>query len=452
MIGAGMELFLVSRNLERVADLATNIGEDVVFLVEGKSIKHHAEDRGEARPLRRLPGRLGHVIARPAAKPGAAAAPATRDRIAAIDVGSNSVRLLVAEYDPASGLSIIDELKDQPRLAAGLASTGCLDEAAIERALQTLARMREVCQRRGRQAHRGRRHRGRARGRERPWFVRRVRQELDIPLRIIDAETEAALSYRSVAHHFRLAGERTLVADIGGGSLELIGAVDGLVELTVSLPLGAVRLTELHLPGERARAQGDRAAPDLRPEAAQARHLRPRLGGGHGHRLRRHVHEPRSHGAGAARPAAGRHRPRRERHRRRGRAAASTGSRAGRPSSGARCPGLNPERADIIMAGLAVTAELLDWVRSRSLTVSAFGLREGLLLEMAGAKERSRAAIRCGCSVSSPSAARATGGTSSRFATWRSSSSISSAGSSAASRRSGCCSRPRGCCTTSASS
>ena len=50
MIGVGMELFLVSRNLERVADLATNIGEDVVFLVEGKSIKHHAEDRGEPRP------------------------------------------------------------------------------------------------------------------------------------------------------------------------------------------------------------------------------------------------------------------------------------------------------------------------------------------------------------------------------------------------------------------
>ena len=49
-IGSGMDLFLVSRNLERVADLATNIAEDVVFLVEGKSIKHHAEDRGEALP------------------------------------------------------------------------------------------------------------------------------------------------------------------------------------------------------------------------------------------------------------------------------------------------------------------------------------------------------------------------------------------------------------------
>jgi phosphate transport system protein len=45
-IGPGMELVLVSRNLERVADLATNIAEDVVFLVEGKTIKHHAEDGG----------------------------------------------------------------------------------------------------------------------------------------------------------------------------------------------------------------------------------------------------------------------------------------------------------------------------------------------------------------------------------------------------------------------
>lgn len=43
IITAAMELFLVSRNLERVADLATNIAEDVVFLVEGKNIKHHAE-------------------------------------------------------------------------------------------------------------------------------------------------------------------------------------------------------------------------------------------------------------------------------------------------------------------------------------------------------------------------------------------------------------------------
>ena len=46
----GLELLLVSRNLQRVGDLATNIAEDVVFVAEGKTIKHHAED-GAQEPL-----------------------------------------------------------------------------------------------------------------------------------------------------------------------------------------------------------------------------------------------------------------------------------------------------------------------------------------------------------------------------------------------------------------
>jgi exopolyphosphatase/guanosine-5'-triphosphate,3'-diphosphate pyrophosphatase len=309
-----------------------------------------------------------------------------RERVAAIDVGSNSVRLLVAEYDPASGLSIIDELKDQPRLAAGLASTGRLNDAAIDRAIQSLGRMREVCQRRDvqriaavataavREAENG------------PWFVRRVRQELDIPLRIIDAQTEAVLSYRSVAHHFHLVGERTLVADIGGGSLELIGVVDGLVELTLSMPLGAVRLTELYLPGERG---------SHREVAALRGHIRKQLkrsisgkewavamvigSGGTFTSLGRMVQARRGlppgdtvHGVSVT--------------------AAEVEQMVDWVASlkleeRRQIPGLNPERADIILAGLAVTAELLDWVRSRSITVSAFGLREGLLLEMVGAQK-----------------------------------------------------------------
>src|SRR5262245_15068057 len=44
-ITAGMDLLLVSGNLERIADLATNIAEEVVFFVEGRTIKHHAEER-----------------------------------------------------------------------------------------------------------------------------------------------------------------------------------------------------------------------------------------------------------------------------------------------------------------------------------------------------------------------------------------------------------------------
>ena len=311
---------------------------------------------------------------------------AERERIAAIDVGSNSVRLLVAEYDPASGLSIVDELKDQPRLAAGLARTGCLNDAAMDRAIQTLGRMREVCQRRGvrriaavataavREAENG------------PWFVRRVRQELDIPLRIIDPETEAALSYRSVAHHFPRAGERTIVADIGGGSLELIGAVDGLVELTLSLPLGAVWLTELYLTGRR---------PIQREISALRKYIRRQLKRG---LSSREWAAAAVIGSGGTFTTLGR-----VSRARRGMSPGESihgvtvdtaeverlldwlASRT--PEERRQVPGLNPERADIILAGLAVTAELLDWVRTRSITVSAFGLREGLLLEMAGAEE-----------------------------------------------------------------
>jgi exopolyphosphatase/guanosine-5'-triphosphate,3'-diphosphate pyrophosphatase len=308
-----------------------------------------------------------------------------RERLAALDVGSNSIRLLVAEYDPAAGLSVIDEVKDQPRLARGLAATGRLDDEAMQRALETLGRMRAVCQRRGvkriaavataavREAENG------------PDFVRRVQAELAIPLRIIDAETEAALSWRSVAHHSPRAGERALVADIGGGSLELIGAVDGLVELVLSQPLGAVRLTETHLSGPR----------DPRRTLAKLRAYVRR-------QLRRAMDRREWTGAAVigsggtfttlARMAAGR----------RGLPIPQTVHGASvsaaeveqlvewlatrSPEQRRNVPGLSPERADIIVAGLAVAAELLNLVERRGLTVSAFGLREGLLLEMAGAE------------------------------------------------------------------
>ena len=74
--------------------------------------------------------------------------PPVPERIAAIDVGSNSIRLSVAEYDPSSGLRIIDEVKDQPRLAMGIAATGSLDRLAMERAIAALKRMKEVADRR----------------------------------------------------------------------------------------------------------------------------------------------------------------------------------------------------------------------------------------------------------------------------------------------------------------
>ena len=321
----------------------------------------------------------------PAAAHPKALPTAAGERIAATDVGSSSIRLVVAEYDPASGLTIIDEVKEQPRLAAGLASTGRLDEAAIERAYASLRRMREVCQRRGvrrlnavataavREAENGEE------------FTNLIREELEIPLRIIDGDQEASLSYRSVAHHFKLEGGRNIVADIGGGSLEMIGAVDGLVEYSTSLPFGAVRSTELYLPGKR----------DPRKEIAGLRaQVRKRLkkvfpgkewlgagvigSGGTFTNLGRMVAARR--GVSPANPV----------HGLTVRVAEVEQLLAWLGPMTAeqriRIPGLNPQRADIIVAGIAVTASLLDWVEARELTVSAYGLREGLLLDMIGAE------------------------------------------------------------------
>ncbi len=310
--------------------------------------------------------------------------PERRERLAAIDVGSNSIRLLVAEYGPHSGLSVIDEIKEQPRLAAGVAQTGRLDPAAMDRALEALTRMQGVCERRGvtriaavataavREATNG------------EAFVARVRADTGLGLRIIDAGTEAALSYRSVAHHFPLEGGRTVVADIGGGSLELISAVDGLIEHTLSLPFGAVRLTELHLGGK----PEQRVAVRKLREYAR-RQFRRKLpmrdwtagtligSGGSFTNLGRMVAARR--GLSPADPVHG-----------------TTVSIAEvehlldwlaslSPEKRAQVEGLNPQRADIIVAGLAVTAELLERIEAREVKISAFGLREGLLLEMAGA-------------------------------------------------------------------
>ena len=313
----------------------------------------------------------------------AAAPPAAepRERLAALDVGSNSIRLLVAEHDPQSGLSIIDEVKDQPRLAQGLAATGRLDEAAMERALAALARMREVCRRRGVRriaAVATAAVREAANGEE---FVQRVRTELDLPLRVINPDTEAALSYRSVAHHFRVLGARTLVADIGGGSLELIGAVDGLVELTLSLPLGAVRLTETHLLGRRdARREVTTLRTQVRRQLKKAFRGREWTaatmigsGGtfttlGRMATARRGLPVPETvHGVAVATAEV---------------ETLLEWLTAKTPEQRRAVAGLNPQRADIILAGLAVTAELLALVDARTVTVSAFGLREGLLLEM----------------------------------------------------------------------
>lgn len=290
--------------------------------------------------------------------------------LAAIDVGSNTILLLIARSDPTIGLTIIDEAEDQPRLGAGLGATGRLSAEAMTRALESLARMLERCRRQGvtqmaavataamREAKNG------------DEFVQRVR-ELGIPLRIIPPEEEAALAYRAAAYHFPGPG-RLLIADIGGGSLELVGADEGRIELTDSLPLGAVRLTELQLPLASLR---DHVRESLSSALAGNRWSGARLigSGGTFATLARMVNARRGapdavvHGTEVSRL---------ELERVLNQLSTLTADQR------RKVPGLKPERADIIVAGLAAVLELLDIVRAGSVTVSGLGIREGMLLEL----------------------------------------------------------------------
>jgi exopolyphosphatase / guanosine-5'-triphosphate,3'-diphosphate pyrophosphatase len=295
------------------------------------------------------------------------------ERLAAIDVGSNTILLLIADYEPSRGLTIVDQAEEQPRLGAGLEATGRLSESAMARALESLTRMQDRCHSRGvgrvaavataaiRDARNGEE------------FADRVRS-LGIPLRIISPEEEAALVYRSSAHHFPATG-RMLVVDIGGGSLELVGAVSNRVELTKSLPLGAVRLTELGLSTAGLRREiRDR----LGPPVVWAEWSGARVIGSGGTFVTLASMVLARHGAGPGESVHGTsvERPELEQ-------LLDELDRMS-PTERRQVPGVRPERADIIVAGLAVAAELLDTLGASHVRVSGFGLREGLLLEMTG--------------------------------------------------------------------
>lgn len=297
------------------------------------------------------------------------------ERLAAVDVGTNTVLLLIAEYQPACGLRIIEEAEDQPRLGAGLGVTGRLSPEAMERALQSLVRMRDRCRSRGvtrvravataavREARNGRE------------FVRRARDQ-DVPLEVISPEAEAELAYRSAAFHFP-AARRLLVADIGGGSLELIGGADERIELIRSLPLGAVRLTELALtlPELRGRVRAALGEAVLQQEWAGSQVI------GSGGTFATAAAMTQARRGSPDQSIQGAEVSREELEDLIGQLSEMT------PEQRRRVPGLRPERSDIIVAGLVVAAELLDGVQATSVRVNAYGLREGLLLDLVESRE-----------------------------------------------------------------
>ena len=302
-------------------------------------------------------------------------------RIAAIDIGSNSIRQIVADVSTNGQIRVVDEMKAAPRLGTGLTETNMLADEPMRLAVESLIRMATLARQLGakrieavatsavRDAING------------PAFIARVRQETGLRVRILVGEEEARLAFRSALAHFELGHGRAVVMDIGGGSLELALSAEGLVERLISLPYGALRLTEQFLGAS--------------PRAKDVRKLRKYVREG----ILKSLPVRDWRGAdvigsgGTFTNLAGIY-------------LARQGMRAARSVHGTRIPrvevehvlemlqemtveerltvqGLNSGRADIIVAGLAVAAEVLARVEPRDLAASAYGIREGLLLEVA---------------------------------------------------------------------
>jgi exopolyphosphatase/guanosine-5'-triphosphate,3'-diphosphate pyrophosphatase len=305
----------------------------------------------------------------------------TGRRIAAIDIGSNSVRQIVADVTPDGGITVVDEMKAAPRLGADLDATGVLGSAAMERAAEAVGRMATLARQLGAERIEAVATSAVRDATNSAQFVARVRQEAGLELRVIDGAAEARLSYLSALAHFDLGVGRTVVMDIGGGSLELALAADGVLDALVSLPFGALRLTERYL----REGDGHKAVAALRRDVRRGlRDVLPRrdwrgaqiIGSGGTFTNLAGIHLARR-GMLAARNVHETAVPREELEH-------ILDALADMTSDERRAlPGLNPERADIIVAGLAVAAEVLARVEARELTVSRYGIREGLLLEAA---------------------------------------------------------------------
>jgi len=302
-------------------------------------------------------------------------------RISAIDIGSNSIRQTIADVSPTGSIRVVDEMKAAPRLGAGLYKKGALSEVAIQNALTALTRMATLANQLGvkrtevvatsavRDASNG------------DEFLKLVRSETGLKIKVLRGEDEARLSFRSALAHFDLGVGRAVVMDIGGGSLELALSADGLVDRLISLPLGAISMTERYL-GQAAKKKGMRK---LRKHVWLE--LRRHLSARHWHATRifcsggtftsvASIYLARI-GMESAKTVHGTVIPRIELehivdmlHN------MSPAERQG-------VPGLSAARSDIILGGLAVAAEVAARVEAKELVVSAYGIREGILLESA---------------------------------------------------------------------
>ncbi|HVX95528.1 MAG TPA: Ppx/GppA phosphatase family protein [Polyangia bacterium] len=197
-------------------------------------------------------------------------------RIAALDCGSNSFHLIVADVETGGRIQILDRAKEMVRLGDHTLHTGVIPPEIFRRALDALKFLRRIADRHKpdalvavatsavREAQNG------------GEFVRAARDEVGIDIRVIRGDEEARLIYLGARSSLNLGKRRVALFDLGGGSLEVILADAQELYFASSLKLGVIRLSEAcpvsDPPTPRERAQlAERARSVLEPVIARVR-------------------------------------------------------------------------------------------------------------------------------------------------------------------------------------
>jgi exopolyphosphatase/guanosine-5'-triphosphate,3'-diphosphate pyrophosphatase len=168
-------------------------------------------------------------------------------RLAAIDVGSNSVHMIIADVSREGHLDVVDRVKEMVRLGRRSFTTGRLGEESMEMTVRTLAHFRRLADVRRVDRIRAVATSAVREARNRGEFIRRLWREARIAVEVISGAEEAQLIFQAARHALGLEGGPHLLLDVGGGSVELVLVKDTRPLWMRSVKLGASRLSEQFL-------------------------------------------------------------------------------------------------------------------------------------------------------------------------------------------------------------
>lgn len=298
-----------------------------------------------------------------------------------IDVGTYSVRLLLVRLNPNQSYTTLAELKEPVRLGGHEYLSNRLQALAMDRAEQVCRRFAEMCRRSGAAEIVAVATSATREALNQREFLRRLRQHARLDVRVISGREEARLIYLGVSRGVHLAGRMGLFVDLGGGSTEISVGDERDYHYLDSLKLGTIRLTQMfQLDGPKAISAAQYNEVREYARSAAIRTIQ---------QVRRHRHEvvigtsgTIRNLAGMAALRAGRPTPTGEPWLTRAELAeVATELRRARLADRRRLPGLNPERADVIVAGAAILETLMDELGLKRIDTSRRGLRDGLLVD-----------------------------------------------------------------------